>query len=194
MSKIINTNFQPNFNWQDGYLPQVESIVKRNAQHMITFRKGTHIEDTKQSTDMVMRVEAGVDIAVRIRRHNCNYRDLTIRSKSWGNGETEIDKLRKGFGDWYVYAWANFNNILDEWMLINLHTLRNTLLKSPRRTIMNPDGRTGFMNYSIEELYNAGALTAAHLLRQKRYWHHIINMESGRVWEMGAYSILSPTA
>lgn len=195
MSKIINTDFKSNFAFQDGYMQQIESIVKRNAQHMITTRLASKIEDSQQSTDMVMQVDAGVTIAIRIRRPNCHFRDLTIRSQSWGNGKTELDKLREGWGDWYVYAWANTQGILDEWMLVNIHTMRNAgLLGKDKSERSNKDGRTAFVNYTIKELYDSSALTAAHLLREKRYWHHIINMEAGRVWEPTAYSIIAPAA
>ena len=193
--KMLNTEFKKNFSFQDGYLQQIQSIVSLNLQHMVTFRKGTQIEDSYQSTDMVINIDMGVAIAVRIRRPDCKYRDLTIRSRSWGNGKTEIDKLRDGWGDWYLYAWQNKQNVLDEWMLINIHAMRSSgLLGSKKVSRFNTDGKTAFISYSIDELFKSGSLVSAHFLRQERYWHHIVDMKAGRIWNPDAYSILKPAS
>lgn len=194
MTNVINPNFNNNFRFQDQFQKQVESILLDNAKHIMTIRLATAIEDTKQSTDMVMRIEAGVTVAVRVRRPNCQHRDLTIRSRAYGGGNTEIHKLIEGWGDWYIYAWSNPQGLIDEWMLVNLHKVRQgNLLTKPRKAITNYDG-TAFVNIGIEELYNSGALTSAVMLRQKQYWHHIVNSDNGRVWEAYAYSILDPKA
>jgi hypothetical protein len=192
MANVINPNFKSNFNFQDQFQKQIENILRDNAKHLMDIRLATKIEDTKQSTDMVMRIETGVTVAVRIRRPNCQHRDLTIRSRAYGGGETEIHKLQGGWGDWYVYAWSNPHGLIDEWMLVNIDKMRqHNLLTKPRKSIPNHDG-TAFVNISLDELYNCGALTAAVMLRQKQYWHHIVNSDNGRVWEAYAYSILEP--
>lgn len=192
MTNVINPNFNSNFNFQERFQKQIENILLDNARYLLTIRLADKIEDTKQSTDMVMKIDAGVTVAVRVRRHNCQHRDLTIRSRAHGGGETEIHKLKSGWGDWYVYAWANPQGLIDEWMLINIHKLRESnLLATNRKPITNYDG-TAFISITLDELYTSGALTAAHLMRHKQYWHHIINVENGRVWEAYAYSILEP--
>lgn len=89
---------------------------------------------------------------VRIRRHDCDYRDLTIRSISRNGGKTELQKLREGFGDWYIYCWTNEKQQINEWMLINLNCVRESgLLGIYREDIPNGDG-TFFRVVSFTEL------------------------------------------
>lgn len=196
MVNVINGNFGSNFRFQDGFQEQVKEILQRNAQYLLDIRLSTPIEDTRQATDMVMRVESGVDVAVRIRRPNCEYRELTIRSRASNGGKTELDKLREGWGDWYVYAWSNRQGLLNEWILVNIHTLRKSgALNTRRFEIPNkPDDGTRFVAIKQDELFRAGALVSASLPSGKypSYMHHIVHQTYGQVWQQSSFSILKP--
>ena len=111
------------------------------------------IEDDKHhATDFVAHIKGG-DVAVRIRRPDCLFRDWTIRSKII-YGKTELAKLQDGFGDWYLYCWTNQKGNINEWMFIDLNLVRISGLLDKMALqfdIPNNDG-TYFKSCSIAEL------------------------------------------
>jgi hypothetical protein len=150
--------FQSNWDWHLEYIEQVKEILKNQAMHIVKIEVATPEEDMKQSTDLKIKITAG-DVAVRTRRDNCKYRDLTIRAKN-GNSKTEIHKLREGYGDWYLYGWTSKNTI-SEWILVDLNIMRDYHIFDENRWIhMNTDGYTGFYSYSISELERYNAIVA----------------------------------
>ena len=154
--------FQKNWDWQLDYMDDVKQILKSQSMKIVNVEIASPEEDMKQCTDMKIKITAG-DVAVRIRRDDCRYRDLTIRAFNKGY-PTEIDKLRKGFGDWYLYAWTSDDSIL-EWMLVDINKLRdNDCFTETRHITMNRDNVTGFITFSIPEL---------------KYWDAIVAMEIG---------------
>lgn len=139
--------------WSDRLLPQVKQILSNNANMLLEIRYGTMNEDTKQATDLRVLIAQGGTIAVRTRTPDCLYRDLTIRAKSRYNSETEIHKLRQGWGKWYFYGWTNQDDIIEEWIVVDLDLMRfSGILKEDRRLIPNGDD-TGFFSYSLSEIF-----------------------------------------
>lgn len=152
------SNFKINWDFQTKYLKQVEGIVYKHITTLASVRLGTDDEDMKQATDMVLEIHGGT-IAVRVRDARYKYRDLTIRSSVPTGNQTEIDKIRAGFADWYIYGWADQQQI-SEYILVNLAQVRYAkLLETPRRQIRNRDGTT-FIAITINELNECGALVA----------------------------------
>lgn len=150
--------FKENWDWQLKHIEQIKSILRSQAMHIVSVDIATPEEDIKQSTDLKIRISAG-DVAVRIRRENIKYHDLTIRAKN-GNSKTEIHKLREGFGDWYLYAWTVKDSI-SQWILVDINAMRkHGCFNDSRHVIMNKDGYTGFVTYSIEELESYNAIVA----------------------------------
>jgi hypothetical protein len=155
--RSVNT-FKDDFKWQSKYINDVKAILKSQAMKIVNVEVATPEEDMKHATDFKIKITAG-DVAVRIRRDNCRYRDLTIRAYNKGY-KTEIHKLREGYGDWYLYAWTSGNSI-SEWMLIDLNVMRNNDCFSEDRPIrMNKDGNTGFISYPLSELKDIKAIVA----------------------------------
>lgn len=153
-------NFKSNFAWQAGLLDNVRAILKQNAMHFVSFEIASDEQDMKQATDMVLRTTSRATISVRCRRSQYEYRDLTIRTKSRWGYKTEIDKLREGWGDWYLYAWDTGAGLTD-WMLIDLHALRASALLLPGKYQVRPnnDG-TAFIAIPLLDLVRAGAICA----------------------------------
>lgn len=150
--------FQQNWDWQLKHIEQIKEILKSQAFYIVNIEIATPEEDMKQSTDLKVKITAG-DVAVRIRRSDCRFRDLTIRAKI-GNSKTEIHKLREGYGDWYLYAWT-LQERVSEWMLVDLNIMRNQgCFDVTRHITMNKDGYTGFVSYSIPELESYSAIVA----------------------------------
>lgn len=153
------TEFKDNWNFSEKYMPQVCEVLRANAIYLIDIRVASEQDDVHHSTDLNVNVTGG-NVAVRIRRNNKTFRDLTIRAYKGGH-KTEIDKLREGFADWYLYAWEGINNTFDDWILVDINILRKSgMLNQNRYITMNTDGDSGFVTYSIPELVSCGALTA----------------------------------
>jgi len=149
-------SFEENWDFSESNFAKIGDIIKQNADVFLEFRKANYEQDTKQATDMVIDIQ-GTTVAVRVRRPNCKFRDLTLRAKTGYNGKTEIDKIREGFGDWYLYAWEDSPGVINEWMLIDLDKLRKSELLKLERFQSNGDG-TGFYWYKQSELNQCGCL------------------------------------
>lgn len=147
----MNQNsYQTNRGFADSYTDAVKDILKQNAMHIVTIAVAQDNLDKQQATDMTITISGGC-VAVRVRRDNTRYRDLTIRSRTKFGGKTELAKIREGFADWYLYCWTKDGNI-SEWIIVDLDCLRESgLLDLSRKEIPNGDG-TYFVNVTIAEL------------------------------------------
>ena len=134
--------------WADGYLSQIEAVVRSIAGKIVEFRPGTDQEDQKEATDYVVHVASGT-IACRIRR-NCRYRDLTIRSSRPSGAQTELAKIREGWGRWYLYMWVRDGKV-EEWIFVDLDKLRQGGLLDGKERRRNPDGVT-FLPIHVSKL------------------------------------------
>ena len=156
-----DSEFKEQWDWQEQKYQEIIQILQRHLSYIVSIRVADKEEDTRQATDMVIEVETGT-VCVRIRSHGSHkdkYRGLTIRTKSAGNGKTEIHKLREGFGKYYFYAWADESDVLAEWVLIDIDKVRDAgLLDEPVCQIPNRDGCTRFMEISMNQLRAAGAI------------------------------------
>lgn len=145
----------------DVYLESFKEILKRNSMHFLSLEVSNSEKDTQEATDMIIKIEGG-DVALRVRNSNLKYRDFTIRSRSKYGGKTELDKLKEGFGDWYLYGWGAGGNV-NEYVLIDLDKVRSfKLLDIDRNNISNGDGTT-FINIEIGELQMIGCIVAKQL-------------------------------
>lgn len=142
--------------WANKYLPQVIKILRENINHLVEIKVAPDRKDMTQAVDLVIRLQGG-NVAVRLRRSNCKYRDLTIRAKRDSGTKTELAKIKQGFGKWYFYGWINERDKVYEWMLIDLDKMRSSELLEKKRLIPNDDG-TYFIAISKQELKSVGCL------------------------------------
>ena len=134
--------------WADAFLFDIEEVVRGLAGHIIEIRLGTDDEDRKEATDYVVHVASGT-IACRIRR-NCSFRDLTIRASRPSGVQTELAKIREGWGRWYLYMWTERDEVVD-WIFVDLDKLRASGLLGSAARQRNPDGVT-FLPISVPKL------------------------------------------
>lgn len=155
---LINS-YRNNRSWAEQYTDQVVEILRRNLLHLVAIELADDESDMRRATDMMVCVVGG-SVCVRIRRpgYYDRFRDWTIRAVLPSGVPTEIDKLRAGYGDWYLYCWTGLDGRIVDWWLINLEVVRcSGLLLIPRPITFNRDG-IGFISISREELVQAGAL------------------------------------
>lgn len=157
MSGAMRFDVAQDWAWADQkfHIYQIEEILKHNAIHLIKFEIAPIDKDLKQATDLIVKASGG-DIAVRIRRsaYTGIYRDLTIRSWRSSGTETELDKIKKGFCKWYLYAWADKFEVIKDWIFVDLDLLRLSGLINQYQTISNHDQKTGFIAIPSTELKN----------------------------------------
>ena len=115
--------YKENRQWADSYLGQVAKILRENAAALMHVFIAPDDVDRKNATDVILRL-AGGDVAVRLRRPGCKYRDLTIRSRLESGYRTELSKIKEGFADWYLYGWLDHQGKIDEWILVDLDKAR----------------------------------------------------------------------
>lgn len=161
---LLRVDVQRDWDWSDGYLPEVRRILAQNALHLVSIRMASFHQDVKQATDMLLTIGGERSIAVRLRRAQYHYRDLTIRAQRTSGITTELEKIRAGHGDFYLYGWTDGPQIA-EWMLVDLHRLRASGLLESRAFIRNTDGQTQFLAIDYHTLAAQGCVVAARVMR-----------------------------
>ncbi|MBZ0279392.1 MAG: hypothetical protein K8L97_01545 [Anaerolineae bacterium] len=157
----LRMDVQQDWGWSDSYLPEIRRILAQNALALFTIKVATYQQDIKQATDLLVSVSGQKAIAVRLRRAMYRYRDLTIRAQRTSGAPTELEKIKSGYGDYYLYGWT-VDYRIPEWMLVDLSRLRATgLLNSPQAAIRNKDARTAFIAISYTTLRDYGCVLAA---------------------------------
>jgi hypothetical protein len=154
----MNDQVRQDFKWQERFYPFVKRVLADNAMKMVKIDVADHEQDMKQATDFIVHIKGGT-VAVRIRRDVAsNYRDLTIRSKRPNGVETELQKIKKGFADFYLYIWTSKESIID-WWLVDVNKMRVAgMFDVPRHEIWNKDGSSAFIAFAPFELKKVGAL------------------------------------
>lgn len=171
----MNEKTRNDWDFADMYLPAAFNVLRENASFLVSFEVAPSSIDLKEMGDIVLSSNMGY-VAFRVRRPNVDYRDLTIRARRGTGAETEISKIRKGLGRWYLYAWSdgkhpNGNRKFKDWILVDLDEFRNSgLAFEDREEKPNGDG-TWFFAYPDIELELSNCLVARHNSRIERRDH-----------------------
>ena len=152
----ISTETIRDWAWADGHLGEITRCLRSVAGEILNIHQATDKQDLYEATDYVVVIGGGGLVAVRVRDANKPWRDFTIRASRPSGVITELEKLRTGYGRWYLYAWAR-GGVFEEWLLVDLDVLRSSgLLDRPERR-RNRDG-TQFLPLDIPAITTAGAL------------------------------------
>ncbi len=143
--------------WADTYVSKVLCILNTLIPHLAVLAIASDETDKKYATDLEVKLLGGT-IAVRLRKPDCQYRDLTIRALLDSGTTTELAKIKAGYAYRYFYGWVDDNGNIAEWILVDLDKVREMgLLEKERRLIPNGDG-TFFISIPIRELRQSGCL------------------------------------
>jgi len=146
--------------WADQFWPEIEEILRDCAGHIIDVTTAAPLADRQEATDYVIELTGG-KVGCRIRR--CEYyrrfADFTLRSSRPSGQKTEIEKLREGWGDWYLYGWECDGSLID-WKLIDLDVFRQTLIERPNGRRSNTDHSSDFWYWTFDSLREAGCVVA----------------------------------
>lgn len=150
--------YEENREFADSLSDTLKRIIHDNIGIIASVKASGHQADKATCTDFVVSTSSGNTIAARVRRPGVMFRDFTLRAKS-GSARTELEKIRDGYGDWFLYAWSAESGEIADWLLVDLNRLRlSGLLNQPRQIKDNTDGQTGFVTYTRSELRAADCI------------------------------------
>lgn len=119
--------------WADKFLPHQKEI----AEKAIRVETAPIEEDLKRNTDLILRTvvpirDREVRISARVRRHTYAARfkdEFTIRLDRPSGVETEMPKLRSGYGDFTIYGFESEpgSDQMYPWFIANTAILRDYL-------------------------------------------------------------------
>ena len=159
----IQSDWEQDSEFAESYLPEIKRILRENAMLFISVVKADEERDLEKATDLLVKVENG-DVAVRVRRPTKKQkRDFTLRSWRKSGVKTELQKIREGFGRFYLYIWLDQELEVADWILVDLNALRASgCLKNSLEEILNKDGKTAFVILSLKKLKNSNCLLSWH--------------------------------
>ena len=106
----------------DKHINQIRQILGPYIIDIASFE-----QDARQATDLIVLTKNNLTIGCRIRREGVAVKygpdDFTIRWSRNSGAETEIAKIRKGWGQWFFYSHL-VGNAIAGWMLLNLDIFR----------------------------------------------------------------------
>lgn len=157
MQAPLRIDVKRDWAWSDTFLPDVKRVLGQCAIHLVEVEIATPQQDLTEATDMVATIKGFKTVAVRLRRATHMQRDLTIRTWRSSGAQTELDKIKRGYGHLYLYGWT-LEHQISEWMLVDLARLRSSGLLNRYAFIANKNGETRFLAIPAQELRRAGCI------------------------------------
>lgn len=148
--------------WADKFWPEIERVVRTVAGDIVDVQIASDHQDQKQATDYIVTVSSG-DIACRVRNWEYwrRFGDFTIRWSVPSGITTEWEKIKAGYGRWYLYAWVRPTDKFGAWIFVDLDRLRDSgLLDRMAGPWDNYDGTT-FKTLAPLKLYEYGCIVKA---------------------------------
>lgn len=149
--KRFEKHYQRQREWSDHFL---KYIPRELGEAFII--PAPEYEDTKENTDLMVFKQRNCTYAARVRHHQYHDKfkdEFTIRCSVSSGGQTELDKVLKGFGDYMFYGIANENRDgFLRYSIIDLEVFRRqyNLLKG-RGPIYNFQDNTAFKAFDYRE-------------------------------------------
>lgn len=153
------SSYEEDFRWQERFGAHYSEI----ARQAIRVDVAPDVEDWKRNTDFILTAtfpSKGRDIRVSARARRRKYLgrypgQFTVRLDRPSGVETEMPKLRKGWGDLMVYGFESEvdSNRLNPWWVINLEMLRDYIARGGYfRSQPNHDGSSSFAVFWLEDM------------------------------------------
>ncbi|HEX7926472.1 MAG TPA: MT-A70 family methyltransferase [bacterium] len=143
--------WQDDFQWQRGYLKQMKRIC---GEYLIG--EAPREEDVKRNTDLIVLRMEPVRIACRVRDY-AKYRqrygsEFTIRYRRSSGVDTELDKIRDGWGDYMLYGFGQPNGHFRPWGLGDLDVFRDWYQPGCGTERRNGDRSSDFLAFRWDQL------------------------------------------
>lgn len=153
------TNFDESFQFQHRYEEFLMWVTFKTLRIKVAGRD----DDLRRNTDfLVYRLDNDMRVAARVRKaeyRNPYRRQFTVRLSRPSGADTEMQKIRQGFGDFGIYGFADpepHNCELVQWTVYNIALLREYLDEGGRwYRRPNPDGSSYLAVFDTEEVMGA---------------------------------------
>ena len=142
------------YEWQKRFRPHYEEL----ALLVVRVEVASWIDDAKFNTDLQIGIlENRKRIMCRARRHKYQDRyrnDITIRSHRPSGTTTELEKIRGGFGDFFIYGIQATTDAyhLHPWSLTNVWLIREYLDEGGRWIEQTNWDKTRLAAFNLTEL------------------------------------------
>lgn len=150
--------------WADKFLDQQFDILNSYSDVLdfnkvkkrgFTINTAPDYDDQNLEADVIMFGK--LRIALRVRRgQSSDFNDIIIRSQIPSGNCTELDKIREGFGDYYLYCWTADGKTITEWILFDLDKFREVMDQCLVTFDHFNDDGTAFNSYSISSMLDSG--------------------------------------
>lgn len=157
MNNNFNLTFLDNLRWARQFDSEIIRLLERYRHQIDPLKIASLYEDMKQATDIKSE---RIEVAIRMRRHNCRHRQITLRSQSKFDVDVELDKMKGGWANVGFYGWADKHDRLDEWCMYSIDCMRRTgLLWNPdEKERWNKDGKNAFDIWDRATIRNGGCI------------------------------------
>jgi hypothetical protein len=194
----MRNDVKRNWDWANKFLAETGRVIRKVfSPQKVALSLSTPKMDMKESTDALVKVNGGeYAIALRVRRpEQDGWRDLTIRSYNGGH-KTELQKIKEGNCDFYLYAWTSYESAKDgtfsDWVFIDLNIMRLLgIFDEDWDERKNKDGITAFVVKDIWELMELDAIVYDESLNRNIVKKVVINTSlppTREEWKRKKYS------
>lgn len=160
-----------NYNKQRVWENSKHEIIKKELSKILSpcgseeyhhvFKEAPQQMDCEECTDLIDHKNRRYGLRIRNANNyekvpNSWLHEITVRSKTASNAETEITKIQKGFLDYYFYCWL-LNDEIIQYHFFDAKKLIALLKKYQQtaRKIINKNDGTEGLAYSVEHLKDA---------------------------------------
>lgn len=191
-------SFDEDFEWQQKFRGHFSEIARKAMRVDVAPAE----EDWKRNTDFIMSAviplpKRDIRISARVRRREYARRypdEFTVRLDRPSGIETEMPKLRAGYGDFTIYGFesADGSDQLGPWFIGNTAILRDYIDRGGYgKTERNADKSSRFVAYHLADMPLGFVLDSEGL----RVWSEDRNWEECRRcwWGKGKGGYVMPT-
>lgn len=147
--------------WASEYNGQIADVLARYLTPYLTptIRLATFREDLHESTDMRMVGDANVGLRVRRSTWYERHRDeFTLRISRPSGTQTEVDKIRSGWCDFYFYGFAAVDSDpkagFAGWSLLDCRVMRAAWDEQPWLLSRSRENADGSSSFTVQNLHS----------------------------------------
>jgi hypothetical protein len=170
---IDNALVEKQWKWSDKFIPHIKQILSKHFRIGLEAIKVSPLqEDWRHNSDITILEIGNIAISCHVRSYQY-YKpfghQVCVRSRYKNGTKTEIDKIRNGWGDYMLYAFAQpTGSRLYAWTLGDLGALRRHILyemkangRLPGQEFANDDGVSYGRAFNLDDMPN-GYVVAQH--------------------------------
>jgi hypothetical protein len=144
--------------FENKFKPEIEKHLLKALpflikEKFIKISPSSEYEDSNLSFDLLFGLNFQVSVRIRKSKY-LHYKDMTIRHRSMKGRECEIDKIKKGYGQVYFYAYMNETETdLVKVRIVDVDVIREMIFDRDYEVKKNTDG-TELASFLFSKIFN----------------------------------------